>query len=98
MVAPKLLTADLSAWPGLVLSELLIGAVLGIATNLEKDSTKTLTASSALENVPSMLSPLAVTAINSGTLEIPLGVKLFIDMILEPIAAALISYEVPKPS
>ena len=36
-LAPSLQHMDLSAWPGLVLSELLVGAALGIATNLVFD-------------------------------------------------------------
>lgn len=63
---------------------------LGIAINVEKDHVKELTASAALENVPGMLSPVALARINDDTLFIPFAVKLFVDLLCEPIAAYLI--------
>ncbi len=38
MLGPRMAHTDLSAWPGLVLGELLLGAAIGIATNLVFDA------------------------------------------------------------
>ena len=80
-----------SAWAPYIRSLVGVGSFgLGIATNVEKNSIKELTAAAALEHVPSMVSPLAVAQINDETFFIPLAVKLFIDVVLEPIAADLL--------
>ena len=70
------------------------GFALGVAGSLTKTpvANDKVIVAGALEAVPGMVAPLAVQAINDGAFDIPLAIKLATDAILEPIAAALISY------
>lgn len=80
-----------TAWSPYIRSVFGVAAfALGISVNVLKDSSKELTAANALENVPSMATPLALAQINNGTLFIPVAIKLFIDLLCEPIAAYLL--------